>query len=194
MCAVYTLLFVLHLAAVLMLASWHPCHCCSCVGRAIQLHADCAATQAAAVQAAWQIHQCQVIIIPQLTGAGRSTQGVAEVCAAVEAALAAGVSVIASADGFADLTAVRDSAQPAAVAESMSDAGHVSGGSRHSSGGGGSSGIRHADERFGSSQQYLQQQQLGPRALWTLLCKLSSDAGRQLCSSCTVVECVPGYR
>ncbi|KAF6251753.1 hypothetical protein COO60DRAFT_1644678 [Scenedesmus sp. NREL 46B-D3] len=51
------------------------------LGRALQLQVDSAASQAAAVQSAWQLHKCRVIIINRL---------MLEALPAVEAALAAG--------------------------------------------------------------------------------------------------------
>jgi hypothetical protein len=81
------------------------------LGRALPLHVEDAASQAAAVQSAWQLHKCHVIVINSLTSAALP---------AVQAALAAGVSVVAAADGFSDLAAVHASCAAAASSGSSS--------------------------------------------------------------------------
>lgn len=67
------------------------------LGRALQLQVHTPAAQAAAVQSAWQLHSCRVIVLNRLSS---------EAMPAVQASLAAGVSVVAAAEGFADLAAL----------------------------------------------------------------------------------------
>jgi ABC-type sugar transport system substrate-binding protein len=81
------------------------------LGKALPLHVEDAASQAAAVQSAWQLHKCHVIAINNLSGAALP---------AVQAALAAGVSVVAAANGFADVAALHASYAAAASGSSSS--------------------------------------------------------------------------
>jgi hypothetical protein len=133
------------------------CWClCRLLGRVLPLQVDSPASQAAAVQSAWQLHRCHVIVINRLS---------AESLPAVQAALAAGVSVVAAVNGFADLAALHAKSEAAASLAAAATA--------SSSGSSASSSDAEA------------------AALWELLCKLSTDNSKPRCS---VVECVPGYR
>jgi ABC-type sugar transport system substrate-binding protein len=82
---------------------------CRLLGRALVLRVDSATSQAAAVQSAWQLHKCHIIVTNSLSS---------KALPAVQAALAAGVSVVAAVDGFADLAALHSNYAAVSAASS----------------------------------------------------------------------------